>query len=233
MLRTRIKICGVRDAATAQAAAAAGADAIGLVFVRASPRFVTLAQARKIIAALPAFVEPIGLFVDTPAAQVLRVARALGLRTVQVHGQETPAYAARLAPLRVIKGIGFTGDFDTLIAEVTHWRKECPNLAAIIWDAPPSAAARKSKLTGGSGRTLDWKGLAQLAQLNGPNTQPRYILAGGLTPTNVAQAVRIVRPFAVDVSSGVESSRGVKDPALIRAFCAQVRRADNRRGRED
>lgn len=214
MTRTRIKICGVRDVETARAAVGAGADAIGLVFVSASPRAVTVEAAAAIARALPPMVEPIGLFVDEPADRVREIAAAVGLRTVQLHGRERPGDVESLAPLRVIKALPF--DPARASETLAPWRCGPDNLAAILWDAPPSTAA---DLTGGSGRVLDWTALAAVDMAG----LPPVILAGGLTPGNVAGAIAAVRPYAVDVSSGVESSRGVKDTALIRAFCDAVR----------
>ena len=218
MTHTRIKICGIRTLEAARAAVDAGVDAIGLVFVSASPRFVTEEQARQIVAVLPPMVEPIGLFVDAPADQVRQTAAAVGLRTVQLHGSELPAHIDQLAPLRVIKALPF--DPQQADAAMRPWKNPPGNLAAMLWDAPPRAA---TDLTGGSGRAIDWHALA--AMKNRCCDLPPDVLAGGLTPDNVADAIRVVRPYAVDVSSGVESSRGVKDAGLIRAFCEAVRQA--------
>ncbi|HEX7010296.1 MAG TPA: phosphoribosylanthranilate isomerase [Phycisphaeraceae bacterium] len=234
MPRTRIKICGIRDAATAFVAAEAGADAVGLVFVPGSPRQITLEEARHIVAALPPWVEPVGLFRDEPADRILQAANALRLRTVQLHGNEPPELAAELAPLRVIKALPFDGP-EPIRAAIDRWRS-CANLAGLLLDAPPTPG---EKLTGGSGRQLDWNQLAQLIQLlqrgsapsaeaavRSPAPLPPIVLAGGLRPDNVIQAIATVRPYGVDVSSGVESARGVKDRRLIQAFCCAVRRID-------
>lgn len=166
-------------------------------------------------------VEPIGLFVDQPAAVVRETAAVVGLRTVQLHGQEQPDDVEALAPLRVIKAMGFGPQ--RVSEMLAPWRGGVENLAAVLWDAPPTAA---DTLTGGSGRSFDWAALAAVDTRG----LPEAILAGGLTPDNVAEAIRVVRPYAVDVSSGVESARGVKDAGLIRAFCAAVRGADVRAG---
>lgn len=211
--RTRIKICGIRDVATARAAVDAGADAIGLVFVEASPRFVDLDTAAAITAALPPFVEPVGLFVDADPDVIRRTADTVGLTTLQLHGSETLETFRALRGYRLIKaiafGVGEPDDFAGLLHE--------PLLRGVLVDAPP-----RDGLTGGTGRSLDWK---KLAAVDRDGARP-LILAGGLTPGNVGEAIRIVRPFAVDVSSGVESSRGIKDPAMIADFCAAVRAAD-------
>jgi phosphoribosylanthranilate isomerase len=223
MARTRIKICGIRDAKTAAAAVAAGADAVGLVFVPASPRALTLTQARQIVAALPAFVEPVALFVNAPLRTVRATAKALGLRTVQLHGDESPAYVARLAPLRVIKAI----NLGTVTApDLAAWRQAGPNLACLLWDSPAPETSRRRGLTGGLGQPADPQTLTLLTQSVHLTGLPPAILAGGLNPDNVASAIALLRPYGVDVSSGVESRRGVKDPQLIAAFCAAVRAAD-------
>jgi phosphoribosylanthranilate isomerase len=222
MARTRIKICGVRDPATAVAAADAGADAVGLVFAPGSPRCVTQAEAAAVIAVLPPMVEPIALFVNEPVARVRMVCAALGIRCVQLHGDETPEQVAQLAPLRVIKAIPFVaGEMETTLAP---WRMGPVRPAALLWDAPMGKSSGGQR--GGSGTTLDWDALRQLQHQGMMAGLPASILAGGLNPGNVGQAIATVGPFAVDVSSGVESSRGVKDPALIQAFCAAVRAAD-------
>jgi phosphoribosylanthranilate isomerase len=219
MTRTRIKICGVRDVATATAAVDAGADAIGLVFVDRSPRKVDLDEAHRIVRALPAFVQPVGLFSDAPWHHVRDVADAVGVRTVQLHGPEGPGYCARLRHLRIIKAIGF--DPDRLRERLDPWRSGVTNIAGLLLDTPPDASTH-GDLTGGSGHGFDWNAYARLEAEDAFHDLPPRILAGGLTPDNVAEAIRVTRPFAVDVSSGVESSRGVKDPARIHAFCAAV-----------
>ena len=223
--RVRIKICGVCDRETAVAAAQAGADAIGLVFVPQSPRCVTVNQAKEIISALPAFVEPVGLFVDASVEQIQEVATETGLRTVQLHGSETPDEAAQLTPLRVIKALGF--DPERFTTTLESWLAASDSLTGLLWDAPtPSNTvvqpdADTTNPSGGTGRCLDWGLLANA--INSSKTPPvPVILAGGLTPSNVGQAINTVQPYGVDVSSGVESSRGVKSLDLIRDFCQAV-----------
>lgn len=224
--RTRIKICGVREPSTALAAAQAGADAIGLVFAVASPRFVSHDQAKKIVRALPAFVEPVGLFVDAPVEQIQATANELGLSTVQLHGRESPNIVAQLAPMRVIKAIAF--EPTDLSAKLDSWRQTPGSLAGLLWDAPKSAnnEAGLAPPSGGSGSRFDWEALAKLKDAGSLESLAPMILAGGLTPDNVGQAISQLAPWGVDVSSGVESSRGEKDDALIAAFCAAVRDAD-------
>ena len=223
MPRTRIKICGVRDIATALTAAATGADAIGLVFVPRSPRHVDIDQAQQIVRALPAMVEPIGLFANQPPDQVSLTARTVGLRTIQLHGHEQPHQWQGLEDLRLIKAIAF--DPQTLLAQLALWRG-CSNLAALLWDAPsPSDIA----CSGGLGQPFDWAQLAEFQRDLETEDLPPSILAGGLTPANVGQAISSLHPFAVDVSSGIESSRGVKDMGLIAVFAQAVREADEKR----
>lgn len=214
MRRTRIKICGIARAEDALGAAEAGADAIGLVFHAASPRGVTVEQARRILDALPPFVTATALFVSSPPQEALRTAADLGLSTVQLHGQETPADAAALAPLRVVKALAVN---DGIGAALEAWRASRPaNLAGLLLD---SAA-------GGSGVANDFDAIARLEAAGVFEGLPRRTIAGGLRPENVGAVVRRLRPWAVDVSSGVESSRGVKSIDRMRAFVAAVRGAD-------
>ena len=221
MPRTRIKICGVRDIEAAVAAADAGADAIGLVFVESSPRHVDWKRAAEIAKILPPFVEAVGLFVDTPPAAVAEVCLAVGLKTVQLHGPESvdEGKSLRSLGLKVIKGLPFT--FEGYAPLMDDWSVEAAD--AVLWDAPPRTPSEPS---GGTGRTLDWRMIAELYDPEEVLAPPPMILAGGLTPENVGEAISIVRPFAVDVSSGVEKRRGVKDAKLIHAFCDAVREAD-------
>ena len=215
-IRTRIKICGLRTLDAALCAADSGADAVGFVFVERSPRFVSAAQCRAIVSKLPAFVEPVALFADAPADQILSICDAMGIRTVQLHGRETIADVEALSDLRVIKAINFGDD-----SQASWLASASPaNVVGLLIDAP--ATPQAAGLTGGSGHTFDWAALASLDRA----ALPPIILAGGLTPENVASAIAAAHPFAVDVSSGVEASRGNKDLAKIRAFCAAVQRAD-------
>jgi len=221
MGRTRIKICGIRTPEAALAAVDAGADTIGLVFVPGSPREVSVEQAQVIVESLPAMVEPVALFANESAGRILSIAKQLNLRTVQLHGKESVEDVLALAPLRVIKAVAFQPD--TFQDTLAIWRSGPANVAAILVDAPPPAAAQ---VTGGHGQAFDWNSLAQAREQGLFADLTPIVLAGGLKPENVEQAIRTVRPYAVDVSSGVESSRGVKDVQLIRAFCAAVRQAD-------
>lgn len=223
MARTRIKICGIRDAATSRIAADAGADLIGLVFAEASPRRVTPQEARAIRASLPSRVEPVALFVDHPVDSIRSICESTGITTVQLHGQETPEVVEALRPLRVIKAL--SAKQDDWVSVVSAWKAAAPQLEAVLCDAPPPPDAAKG-FRGGHGQAFDWNALAA-AKGSGLFTGfPPLFLAGGLTPDNVALAIRTVHPDAVDVSSGVESARGIKDPTLIRLFCDAVRQLE-------
>ncbi len=219
MKRTRIKLCGIRDAATARAAADAGADAVGLGFAEGSRRLVTIEEAKRVVEALPAFVEAVGLFVDAPAGVIRKTAEAVGLATVQLHGDEPTSDVAALRPLRVIKAIAF--DASSADEVVGRWRDA--GVAGLLVDAPKGAGSGPA---GGSGRTMDWQALAEFRRDGRWPDDVPMILAGGLTPENVGSAIEAVRPYAVDVSSGIESRPGEKDVAKIAAFCEAVRQCD-------
>ncbi len=220
MTRTRIKICGIQDIPSAHAAIAAGADSIGLVFVEKSPRYVTNENAKKIVESLPAFVTPVGLFVDQSPEQIIDTAQHVGLNTVQLHGSETPEFATYLKNLNIIKALPFNTQ-EQLTTQLTLWKQALPILKAIIVDAPPAKG-----LTGGTGETFDWQALKNIINQNAFKNHAPLILAGGLNPKNIAEAITQIKPFAVDVSSGVESSRGVKDLDLIKQFCNAAQDAD-------
>ncbi len=202
-MRTRIKICGITSLEDAHAAVHAGADAIGLVFHDASPRHVAVETAHAIAWALPPFVTVVGLFVDAPAERIAAVLDAVPLGLIQFHGAET-ADDCRRYGRPYIKAIPMRADVD-----LAHAAAAYPDAAALLVDSHHAAMA------GGSGETFDWTRLP--ASLGRP-----LVLAGGLTPGNVAQAVAMVRPYAVDVSSGVEKRRGVKDTDKMAAFVRAV-----------
>ncbi len=206
----RIKICGVTNLEDAQLAADLGADALGFIFYSSSPRSITPDAARAIIAQLPPFVTTVGVFVDEAAAVVKELAAAVGLDWVQLHGQETPDYCKSLGR-RVIKGFRIRDE--NSLTGLAAYRGA---VQALLLDT------YKKGLVGGTGEIFDWH-LAKEAGQYGP-----IILAGGLTPENVARAVALARPQAVDVASGVEAAPGKKDPERLRAFFAAVRRAGNR-----
>lgn len=208
MPRTRIKICGVRDADTALLAAECGADAIGLVFVKLSPRYVTPEQAWDIASYLPPFVTTVGLFVNQKLEAIEETRSECPFIITQLHGEESEPTVRACGP-HVIKAMRF--DANTTELDLMRWNN-FREIDAILVDGG----------SGGEGVTLDWHALAKLA----PACEHPIILAGGLTPESVGEAIRIVRPWAVDVSSGVEREKGVKDPELIAAFCDAVRQAD-------
>jgi phosphoribosylanthranilate isomerase len=198
----RVKICGITSAEDARLAADLGAWAIGFVFWPASPRFVDPSRARDIVERLPAVVTPIGVFVDQPAEHVEEVSRLVRLGAVQLHGRESTAYAQSLSR-RVIKALGV--DEATEASTLAAWGG-----TTILLDAVDGARR------GGTGRTIDWPAAARIAR------ERPIVLAGGLRPDNVAEAVRLVKPAAIDVSSGVERSPGRKDPALMEALFAAL-----------
>lgn len=200
---TRVKICGIRTEAAAVAAVRAGADAVGFVFYPPSPRFVPPSRAAALARLLPPFVVRVGVFVNAPVEVVEAVAREVGLDAVQLHGDEPPEVCARLRT-RVIKAVRVDGA-DAVV------RARDYSICALLLDAHLPGRY------GGTGRRFDWS-LARA--LDRP-----VILSGGLTPDNVAEAIRQARPYGVDVSTGVETD-GEKDPEKIAAFVRAVREAD-------
>lgn len=212
MGRTRIKICGIRDVDTAMCAADAGADAIGFMFYRESPRSIDPVDARSIMDALPPLVATVGVFVNPSIEKFCDCEEVCPTNYVQLHGQEDEAMVRQCGPW-LIRAIRY--DPATIRSDLARW-DQIDEVDAILVDGS----------AGGQGVALDWNGLAEAAK----DISTPLFLAGGLTPDNVADAIRAVRPYAVDVSSGVEASRGVKDPALIRAFCQAVREADGSMG---
>jgi phosphoribosylanthranilate isomerase len=207
MTRTRIKICGITNAADAAAAVDAGADAIGVIFAP-SPRQVLIPQAAAALAAVPPPVGRVGVFVNAAADEVAAAVTACGLTAVQFSGAESPV-DCDAAPVPVIKTIPIGMDFGLDGAEPFR-----DHAAALLLD---TYAADKA---GGTSQTFGWRPLGAV-----PGWAP-FFVAGGLTPDNVGECIAVMRPYAVDVSSGVESSPGVKDHAKISALCAAVRAAD-------
>lgn len=206
---TRVKICGITEREDAEAAIEAGADALGFNFYRASPRYIPLRRAARIIAGLPPFVVPVAVFVDESPRTIARIAREIGLRAVQLHGDESPAALAELASLMVIKAFQVGANFRAGAL------RRYPADAFLLDGAAPGRR-------GGTGEKFNWR-VARACRRYG-----RVIVAGGLTPANVGQAVLEARPYAVDVASGVERAPGRKDHRAVRAFIAAVRRADRR-----
>lgn len=217
--RTRIKICGLKDPAHVTTAAEAGADAIGLVFAAKSPRCLTLEQARALTAAAPPFLDLISLFAAADLDEIRRTIEPLPVRTVQLHGDYTPEQLASLEGFRVIRAVGYDpATFSETLARWDHAHRELDNLAGLLIDTP------RPDHYGGTGERFDWPSLR--SALEEANPRVPIILAGGLTPENVTEAIQTVAPYAVDVSSGVEAQRGVKDPHRIRAFCRAARSID-------
>jgi phosphoribosylanthranilate isomerase len=209
----RIKVCGLTRRADALACASAGADWIGLNFHPGSPRCIDPGLAAEIISTLPITASAVGVFVDRTPGEVDKLADRLGLRIVQLHGQEPPEDIAALSHLRVIRAFRL-GDAED-VGRMVRYLRRVEELGR-----PPDAVLVDSLVTGqagGSGRAIADDLLSLLPPL------PRLILAGGLTPENVAHRVARVRPWMVDVASGVESAPGLKDPARVNAFIKAAR----------
>ena len=208
-MRTRVKICGITRTEDAFAAINAGADAIGLVFYPPSPRAVSLDQASKIVQSLPAFVSVVGLFVNPDHDQVSEVLNRLHLDLIQFHGDET-ATACEAFGRPYIKAVRMRPDIDLLAVE-----KQYQSAAGLLLDS------YKKGTPGGTGEAFEWKRIPA-------SLRDRIILAGGLTTDNVEQAIDQIRPYAVDVSGGVEREKGIKDQEKILAFMRGVESADRK-----
>ena len=204
---TRVKICGITREEDALAAARSGADAVGLVFYEKSPRHVGIAQAAQLAAALPPFVSAVGLFVNADAALVREVLQRVPLDVLQFHGDETPEYCAQFAK-PYLKAIRVKAGVDLL-----QCASDFQAAKGLLLDAHVDG------IPGGTGATFDWTLIPQ-------NLPLPVILSGGLDAGNVAAAIKQVRPYAVDVSSGVEVAKGIKDAAKIAAFINEVNNID-------
>jgi phosphoribosylanthranilate isomerase len=200
-----VKICGITRAQDAAAAAAAGADAIGLVFYPPSPRFLSVERAREIRDALPPFVQTVALFVNADAAQVAQVIGRVHPAMLQFHGEETPQFCAQFG-LPYVKACRVKPGTPAL-----EYLRPYSGASAWLFDSHVPEY-------GGVGESFDWSLI--------PATDKPSILSGGLSAANVGAAIRQVKPWGVDVSTGVESAKGVKDAAKIAAFIAEVRNAD-------
>lgn len=209
MTRTRIKCCGMTRPGDAVLAAQLGADAIGLVFTRRSKRFVDIRQASAIRAALPPYVAVVGLFMDDDAAWVREVETQVRPHLLQFHGDESAAYC-RACDAPYVKTIAMGSAPDLAAAFDAH-----PHAAGFLLDG------HRASEPGGSGTTFDWSHVPRRSALP-------LIVAGGLTPDNVADAIGIAQPWAVDVCSGVESAPGIKDADAMRRFIETVQQADAR-----
>ncbi|MCB1724593.1 MAG: phosphoribosylanthranilate isomerase [Gammaproteobacteria bacterium] len=206
-MKTRVKICGITREQDAAAAVEHGADALGFVFYEPSPRHVSITQAASICRDLPPFVTTVALFVDADDGTIARVVDEVGVDLLQFHGDESPDFCARhrrpwIRAVRVRPGV------DLLAAQ-----REFGAARGLLLDA------YRPGVPGGTGESFDWGSIPS-------EMAPRIVLAGGLDPGNVGHAVRSVRPYAVDVSGGVEAAKGIKDPDKIRAFIEEVRRAE-------
>ena len=203
--RTRVKFCGMTRPQDVEAAVQLGVDAVGLILVPGTPRFIDVPQAAIIRRRLPPFVQAVALFRNAPAGDVDRAIGELQPDLLQFHGEETPEFCERfdwpyLRAVPMMQG-----------ADLADWERRFAGATALLLDAHGTGEQ------GGSGRTFDWTAIRA--------SRP-FVLAGGLTSDNVGAAVRTARPYAVDVSSGVEQSPGVKDVAKMRRFIEEVRKAD-------
>lgn len=205
--RTRVKICGITRVEDARAVSRCGVDAIGLVFYAKSPRNIDVKTALKICHALPAFVTTVALFKDAEAAFVRHVLEQVPVDLLQFHGSETAEFCQQFSK-PYIKAVGMAGQLD-----VAHFASDYPDARGLLLDSHAIGE------DGGSGHIFDWGSIPE-------SIRGQITLAGGLTAENVASAITQVRPFAVDISSGVEASAGIKDKTLIEAFMNEVKRVD-------
>jgi phosphoribosylanthranilate isomerase len=205
-MSVKIKICGITSKEDAFKAIKLGADALGFVFYKKSPRYVSPSRARNIIQILPPFVSTVGVFVDEKLGAMTEISRFCGLTTLQLHGEEDHHYCHRLKRynVRIVKAFRVNDAFDFRPVEKF-------DVDAILFDT------YQENLFGGTGKTFNWEMLKR-ADIKGP-----IIVSGGLNPDNVGEAIRLLKPYAVDVSSGVESAPGVKDPILMERFINAAR----------
>ncbi|OGW34515.1 MAG: N-(5'-phosphoribosyl)anthranilate isomerase [Nitrospirae bacterium GWC2_56_14] len=201
----KIKICGITNLEDAMAAAEDGADALGFIFYKKSPRYVEPSKAAEIVRQLPPFITPVAVFVNEREEKIRDIQFTTGIKVLQFHGDERPEFCDRFAT-RVIKA--FQVKDKESIKHMAHY-----HVGAFLLDS------YKDGERGGTGTIFDWH-LAVVAKTFG-----RVILAGGLTPENVAEAVKLVQPYGVDVAGGVEREKGLKDHAKLKKFITEVRRA--------
>lgn len=202
--QTKIKICGITNIEDASKAVYYGAQAVGFIFHKKSPRYISPSKARRIIEALPPFVEPVGVFVNLKERAVRDILSFTRVRAIQFHGDEDPVYCKRFTQWKIIKALRVDKFFDPLIANKFK-------VDAFLFDT------YEEDECGGTGKTFNWE------ILKGAKLERPVILSGGLTSENVVEGIKTVQPYAVDVSSGVEKSPGIKSPQLIREFCEAVR----------
>ncbi len=205
--RTRVKICGITSVEMALEAVNSGADAIGLVFYPPSPRVVTSDIAAEIVSALPAFVTAVGLFVNEEQAVIEEIVKNTGIGMLQFHGNECPDYCAGFS-FPYIKALRMSDDID--LFEQRDLYKQARSLLLDTY---------RAGVPGGTGETFNWERIPR-------DLAGEIILAGGLNPENISEAITLVRPYAVDVSGGVEAEKGVKSPEKIRQFMRGVGIAD-------
>ncbi len=204
---TRVKICGLTRDRDVRAAVACGVDALGFVFATGSKRMIRSQQARELVKLVPAFVARVGLFLDQETNHVDSILKQVPLSLLQFHGRENAAYCRQFG-LPYIKAICIVSG-ETAQEAVEKAEREYPDASALLVDSHEPGGL------GGTGRVFDWKQI--------PCTGQTLVLAGGLTPDNVMEAIRLVRPWAVDVSSGVEDAPGIKNPEAMRQFIERVR----------
>jgi len=209
-MRTRVKICGLTRPDDARAAAWLGVDAIGLVFYPPSPRNVSIAQAQAIVSALPPFVSVVGLFVDEEPQRIIDILHSVRIDLLQFHGDESPGYC-RAFDRPYVKAIRMKPGTDLLLAAANYRAS-----SGLLLDADDPSAK------GGTGASFDWA-------LIPPDCPLPVILAGGLSPKNAGFALRQVKPYGLDVSSGVESAKGVKDAEKMAAFIKEIQDFDQSR----
>ena len=203
---TFIKICGITNLDDAVAAVAAGADALGFNFYKPSPRYIAPQAAREIVEQLPSSILTVGVFVNEPSPQSVKsIAGEAGVAAFQLHGDESPAYCRELADRYVIKTLTVSGDFDIQMLQGYE-------VNAIMLDT------KHSSLRGGTGRVFDWSVAIAVNEI-----VPKLFLAGGLSPENIADAIELVRPFAVDACSALEDRPGIKNHERMRAFVELAR----------
>lgn len=205
-MRTRVKICGITRVEDARIAVAAGCDAIGLVFYQPSPRYVSLEQAARIVANIPPFVSVVGLFVDAEPGEIRQVIKRVRLDLLQFHGDESPQACGQFA-MPYMKAIRMKADTNLL-----QYAEDFKQAKALLLDAYIEG------VPGGTGQIFDWNIIPETLSMP-------VVLAGGLTPENIRLALKQVRPYAVDVSGGVEVNKGIKDADKIAAFMRGVSHA--------
>ncbi len=201
----KIKICGITNLEDALFAAECGADALGFNFYKKSPRYIAPEKAAEVIAQLPPFIVPVAILVNEREEKIRNIQFTTGIKVLQFHGDERPEFCERFAT-RVIKA--FQVKDKESLKQMAHY-----HVSAFLLDS------YRDDVRGGTGETFDWH-LAVVAKTFG-----RVILAGGLTPDNVVEAVKLVQPYAVDVAGGVEKDKGIKDHAKLKKFITEVRRA--------